>query len=200
VDPVTGYLTLGDGALRGRVNATTGYLELDSVGSLARVNGSTGYLELAPSTAAPAAMFLGDRTERPSQLHALGYDGFVRVLELGAMDDEGPDGSGGAAVLGRLVTRPLLYGDPFRRKKPKRLLVSAEPAGSSADIAAAVLVDGATASNHELEVGGTSGEPVTISARCGGRRGYAIQADLQFEDDVTIQAVGMLAEPLKGSF
>lgn len=164
-------------------------------GAYVGLDGS-GNLELLSNLADHAVLFVADRGAEVNTPIAIGYDGFVRWLDEGTVDDVASDGTGGVPIGFRLQTRPLLFGDPYRRKRPRLLWISVDaPSGATVD--ANLLADGVPRATHSLSIGASQNrQPRIGKARVGGR-GTTLQVELRTSDQASLAGVTLAAEPLR---
>ena len=157
-----------------------------------------GVLETVTNDTVASALFGADDDAEnvTGELWSGSYDGFVRRLEIGNLDDVLSDDSGGQDITAVLRTRPESFGDQFRnaRTRSSRIGLKA-PTGGSIDVYP--VADGAlgTKQTHTVKVQQTV---QTIRARVSAK-GYALQTEVQFTDDITIQGIEIAAEILRES-
>lgn len=157
---------------------------------------AAGEIELLESRHDNAVLFTADRGEDVSQPVQIGYDGFVRYLEDGTTDDAHPDGTAGRPIGFRLVTRPLLFGSPFLRKRARLLKLSAEAAGT-ATVNVAVRGDGAHGRPHALAIpAAVDRQPRQAKARVASR-GRTLQVEVWTSDAVSLAGISLQAEMLR---
>lgn len=157
-----------------------------------------GVLELVTNDTVASALFGADDDVEAvtGELWTGAYDGFVRRLESGDLDDVLSDGSGGEPITAVLRTRPESYGDQFRNKRSRSTRIGLKaPTGGSIDVYP--VADGALGvmQTHPVKVQETV---QTIRARVSAK-GYALQTEIQFTDDITIQGVEVASEILRES-
>jgi hypothetical protein len=149
VSVVDGFLTLGGGD---RLATRAGFLVVvtgSTPGVYADV--SSGFLALATNDATSAATFTADRGSEAQAPVSVGYDGFVRALDTGSLDDLASDGTGGNAINDRLVSRPFVFGDPFRKKRGRTVRVIATADGPVTP-SVRVVADGADGTAHTVSI------------------------------------------------
>lgn len=141
-----------------------------------------------------AALMLAKKDNAGLRPYAGGYDGFLREMETGDLDDRASDGTGGSNVTMKLRTRPFLYGlqQVYRRGRIARAAIEAS---SQASVDFKVLADGAVASTVTETIPANSG-PVSHKARLNGR-GHNLQVELETTDAPIIQGVELGAENLR---
>ena len=178
---------------------TAGVFDLMAIG-LAGTQGDIidGVLELATNNFVASALFTANDDDRTgaSELWSGAYDGFVRRLEQGDKDDVLSDGSGGSAISAWIRTRPETYGDQFRRARTRSARVSVKAAtGGSLDVYA--VGDGVAGTKKTKTL--TTQDKTQVPRYRVTAKGYALQLDLKFTDDLTIQAAETAAEILRES-
>ncbi len=215
-NPMAVWINRSEGGSGSSFSITDGVLELDAGGDrdaaiVAGVFSLTasgvpglkaaivaGVLDLVTVDSIASMLFSADDAGNSStgELWSAAYDGFVRRLELGDLDDLLLDETGGEAVNAWIRIRPQTFKRPFRRKRLRssRIRLKA-PAGGTLDVYA--VADGG--------VGAVLAEPLTIQdtvqvvrSRVFGL-GHALQLDLKFTDDLTIQGAELAAEILRES-
>ena len=185
-----GILQVSEGSSGNRVRIINGILELDSLtGSFVEVD-ANGILELTGVDSGAGALFVGDRGASHERPHLVGYDGFVRELEVGDMDDVLEDGTGGEPIQAKVRSRPFIYGDPLRNKRPISVRLSALPEMPTQDVSVRLFGDGEQLQQRDVRiVRGSATRPRATRARMGGRRASAIQIEVAFQGRVTLQAM-----------
>ena len=138
-----GVLQYTDELVGSRVKLINGILELDSLSGSFVIIDADGFLDLAEVESGGGALFVTDLATKNERPHLVGYDGFVRELEVGDNDDTLSDGTGGQVVNARMRSRPFIYRDPLRRKKPAIVRLSALPEDPEAEITVRLFGDGA---------------------------------------------------------
>ena len=173
---------------RGRV--LNGNLALDPlVGTFFEI-GAGGNVGQGNIPGGVAAMFVGDRSNDTNRPHYLGFDGYLRHMETGTLDDVASDGSGGAVIEAKVRSRPFIYGDPLRNKAPLSVRVSALPEGSTSHVNVRLFGDGRQIQQRmALLVRGSATRPRAHRIRMGGSRASAIQVEIEFRDRVIVQAL-----------
>lgn len=189
-----GYLQLGGTQ---QVRTHDGYLSI-TTGSQSGQNVTlTGdYLALSVAQSDAAVLFTAGRDTETSRPAAVGYDGFVRNLDSGALDDVLSDGTGGSAIPDRLLTRPYLFQDPFRKKRGRVIRVQA--VATTSDIVTARLVaDGTNGTAHSVSIAASAGgEPKEAKARVTGK-GHQLQVEItNVAAGTEITGIALRAEPL----
>ena len=163
-----GYLNYNDGADRSKANISGGYLGLAAEGLWVSKD-ADGYLQLEVVASDVAALMIADHGDVNQAPVAGCFDGFVRYLDSGAQDNLDSNGANGEDISFTLRTRPLLFGDPFRRKRVRAVRVSAI-AEASASVTVLTLPDGADGATHTLTIdGATKGQPRQAKARTNAR-------------------------------
>ncbi|MCY3678750.1 MAG: hypothetical protein OXH66_14375 [Gemmatimonadetes bacterium] len=185
-----GILQYRDDTTANRVRLINGVLELDPLtGTFVEID-EDGILQLASIGAGAGALFVADRGTAHERPHMVGYDGFVRELETGGMDDVLSDGSEGSAIEAKVRSRPFIYGDPLRNKRPVSVRLSALPESPTANVSVRLLGDGEQLSQRTVQiVRRASTRPRPTRARMGGKKASAIQVEVNFHGHVTLQAV-----------
>ena len=102
---------------------------------------------------AHAALFKAGR----DRILSLGADGIVRHLDHGEWDDEWPDGSFGIPFAAEVLTRPMLFGQPFRRKRARVIDVLAT-ADRDAEVEVSVVARGKDGAPRTLEFPAAEGK------------------------------------------
>lgn len=178
---VGGYLTLASGSTPGQ------YIELDA----------TGHIVPATNDAVSASGCVADRGSETSAPVGAGYDGFVRNLDTGLLDDVLSDGTGGVPINDRLLARPMVFRDPFRKKKARvvRVQVIAE---RDVTPSVRVLGDGSAGNSHTLSIpASTGGAPREGKARVS-KKGDTLQVEVSGAGAGTkISGIALDAEMLR---
>lgn len=157
-----------------------------------------GVLETVTNDTTPSAMFGADDDVDAvtGELWTGSYDGFIRRLEFGKLDDVLSDGTGGEKITAVIRSRPESFGDQFRNARTRSTRVGVKaPLGGSIDIYA--VGDGALGAKMTKNVK-VQETTQTIKARVSAK-GYALQTEVQFTDDITIQGIEIAAEILRES-
>lgn len=193
VSVTNGFLLVDGGGSRLRTKG--GFLQVvsgDVPGAYAVVTG--GFLDIATNDTMPAAVFTADRTNDAQRPISIGYDGFVRKLDDGSLDDVVSDGTGGTAIGDRLKGRPMVFGDPFRRKRGRviRVLTTTE---TEQTLSVALIADGTQGTAHTKTLAAST-KPVQSRFRVNGR-GNELVVDIQSAGAGTkVGGVAIAAEPL----
>lgn len=165
VQVVDGFLEIGG---TGRLRTQGGFLQIVTTASApgAYADVSSGFLDLATNDTVPAATFSADRGDDAQAPVSIGYDGFVRELDTGDGDDLLSDASGGVAINDKLVARPMLFGEPNRKKRGRTIRVKAT---TTAERTPSVLLiaDGNEGTAHSVTF--ASGGPTVERVRVNGR-------------------------------
>lgn len=174
-----GYLNVQTDATRSQARTVGGYLSVESVSPGLFVNlDSDGYLGLATNVYDPAAIFVADRGEENQAPIGIGYDGFVRFLDYGASDDLNSSGASGTDIGARLLSRPMLFRDPFRKKRGRAIRALAQ-SDQGATVTLALLADGSRGSDHTATLGAAIGDqPKQVRANVNGR-GRTLQVEVR---------------------
>lgn len=193
-----GYLHYQNDASRNQVEIVSGYLTVLSPSENGQwVELSSSYLALSGTLGtAPAVLLASDRGTVARAPYAVGYDGFVRLMEEGDKDDVLSNDTGGNDIGLHVVTRPMLFGQQFRRKRGRTVRVHAKAAAAST-LDMNLVADGENKTTHEIALPASTGDmPTSHKSRINGK-GYALQVDMRSTDDVTIAGVELYAEPLR---
>lgn len=197
-----GYLDVSQNASKQYARIVGGYLEIAAPSQPGLyVTLEAGYLDLAAVDHDHAVLFHADRAtdEDLSAPWAVGYDGFVRKLEYGTVDNAASDGTGGVSVRPQVRSRPFVYGDQMRLKQGR---VARIQTVSSADatVNVTLLGDGRVRTTKDVTVGASAGQrPISTKTRTSGR-GHALQIEASWTDDVTLGALEIGARPLRESW
>ena len=124
------------------------------------------------------------------------YDGFVRRLEHGNLDDVLSDDTGGTTVNAWIRTRPQTSGDQYRRKRLRqaRIALRAE-SGGTIDVYS--VADGTVGAKKTATLKVQEATQV-VKSRVSGK-GYSLSTDLRFTDDISVQGVELGVEILRES-
>ena len=192
-----GILQVQEDSTRFRVRLVDGVLELDpTIGQFVNID-ANGILQIAGLDSGVSAFFVADQGTKTERPHMVGYDGIVRELEIGAKDDVLSDGTSGKDVRACARSRPFIFRDPLRTKKPRsvRLSIISEDAASEATVR--VYGDGAELQSRDIDIRrGSATRPKPERLRVGGQRASAIQVEVEFNDPITLQAIEVAAEML----
>ena len=173
---------------RGRIIG--GNLALDPLVGFFFELGRSGDLGQGNIPGGVAAMFTGDRATDTNRPHYLGFDGYVREMETGILDDVASDGTGGAQIDAKVRSRPMTFGDPLRNKAPLSVRVSALPEGTATEATVRLYGDGRQIQQRTARlVRGSATRPRAHRIRMGGSRASAIQVELEFRDRIVVQAL-----------
>ena len=185
-----GVLQFTEQSTRSRVRIINGVLELDDLtGSYVKVD-DDGLLQIAITETGAAALFVADLDTKHQRPFMIGYDGIVRELEVGGKDDVAYDGTGGEEVRASVRSRPFIYGDPLRNKKPRSVRLSAIPEEPSAEITVRLYGDGAPGQERTITIiKGSATRPRPARARLGGKQASSIQVEVEFSEQITLQAI-----------
>lgn len=192
-----GYLTVGAGGFKVRTQG--GYLSLASGSTPGRFVGldADGYLLLSTNNAVPAAVYVADRAGVAGMPVAGGYDGFVRNLDTGAMDDALTNGTGGTPYVDRLHTRPMIFGSLSRRKRGRIVRLRAVAStGTTARVR--LIADGSEGPAHTVSIPAAAAEQAR-EGRCKvSKRGDSLIVEVASAGAGTeIAAVGLHADILR---
>lgn len=86
-----------------------------------------GYLRRRKGAYDCAAMFIADVAGLPNSMLAVGWDGFVRRLEIGRYDNVASDGSGTVPVRAQVRLRPFYFRNRFQLKRIRSLRLQVAP-------------------------------------------------------------------------
>jgi len=192
-----GVLELTTGGREAAIIA--GVFELQPVGVPGTaVEITDGVLKLATKDFVPATIFTADHDseDRAGALWSGGYDGFVRRMEFGDLDDVLSDDSGGEDVSAWIRGRPETFGDQFRRKRLRSIRTALKAkAGGTIDVYP--VIDGQAGSKVTKTL--RSQETTQVARALVTGKAYLPQVDLRFTDDLTIQGTAPSAELLRES-
>jgi hypothetical protein len=138
------------------------------------VDTSAGYWDLVTNDTLPAALFTADVGTEAQVPVSVGYDGFVRRMDTEDMDDVLANGTGGVAINDRLLSRPMLMGEAFRKKRGRTVRVKGTTTTTRTPTVKLVY-DGTAGTAHTLSM--ESGGPVSVRAKVNGR-GKELQVDI----------------------
>jgi hypothetical protein len=189
-----GYLHYEPSGGRDLVDVESGYLTVGAINADQYTQLSSGYLALASVDAFSSVLFTADKTGVTAAPFSVGYDGYVREHEEGELDDVTSAGSGGVSIGGRITSRPMLFGDVFRKKRGRALRVHAKSENSTT-LETNLITDASHRTTHTLDVAaGTM--PTAKRARVNGK-GYALQVDCRFSDKIQVAGLEVFAEPIR---
>ena len=135
----------------------------------------SGYGELQPHAQAP-------------------WDGLVRRLDVGTMDDVRTDGSLGYLIHRTALSRPHAFRAPFAQKRVRGIDATGV-ATDPARLDLAVVVDGEESRPHSREIRpGNRSRPVRARVLV---RGTQVQSMVRSTDPVTLRTMRVQAEPLR---
>lgn len=177
---VGGELTLATGGQAGA------YVEIDANGSIA----------LLTNDNENAVLFVADRGESVNTPIQIGYDGFVRLLDEGSLDDAPSSGAGGSVIGFRLQTRPLLFGDPYRRKRGRLLWLTVQ-AESGAAVDVNLIADGRPLASHALAFPASQGRQPRVRKARVGAKAATLQVEVRTSDQMSLAGVTLAAEPMR---
>jgi hypothetical protein len=126
---------------------------------------------------------------------SIGYDGFVRRMEVGETDDATSAADDGQEILLTVRSKPFYFEDPIRRKRARTVRVVSEQS-DNAGLTVTVYADGQAQTAKSVAVDATpGGRPQSTKSRVNGR-GNTLQITVSTSDAVKISALEMIAEPL----
>jgi hypothetical protein len=195
-----GNLQIQGDLSRDQVRVASGNMIIASTGMYTEV--TSGNLTLAQAAHDHAALFSADRDteEEISAPWSLGYDGFIRKLDVGNTDNAtDPLRDDGNAVSMRIKTRPMLFKDQLRKKRLRTFRVA-----SSQDAESTLVVvpkyDGSSGTAKTLTMPVTqSGKASSVKSRTS-VKGYALQLDISTSEKVSVGAVEVIAEALRQGY
>lgn len=128
-----------------------------------------------------------------------GYDGFVRELETGNVDDKLSDGSGGTAVTMTLRATPEIFGDIFTLKRGRTIIVHGV-SDSDATVTVKLVADGTVGTGRTATLpAATNDVPTFVRKRVSGEGGV-LHAQVETSAAVRITAVGLQAHRQRRTF
>ena len=114
----------------------------------------------------------------------------MRQLEIGELDDVESDGTGGHEIDARVRTRPFIFGDPLRNKKPVSVRLSSLPETVSANVSVRLYGDDKQFQQRDvIVVRGGANRPRPTRVRMGGGKASAIQVEVEFNGRIQLQAI-----------
>ncbi len=157
---------------------------------------SNGDLDLATNDHDHSVLFSADRTTDGllTAPWAIGYDGFVRRLEVGTKDNVASDDTEGETVTPQVRSRPMLFGQPMRAKRARSVRIASTQSAATT-FTLGVLADGETKSSSTLTAPAAIGDqPKTTRKRTTGR-GLALQAEVALGVGQTLAGIEITAQP-----
>lgn len=155
-----------------------------------------GFLAALTATHNHSILFSADTSDQNSAPISGGYDGFVRRLETGTVDNASSDGTGGSTIAYTTLSRPHLFGRRFNRKRARKaavLVVSDDPG----TLTVSVVADGAEGQTHDETVAASlGGQPRRVFSRINGR-GHTLQLRTATTDPLAIASTEIMAEVLR---
>lgn len=157
---------------------------------------SDGYLTSLVSDALPSTLFIATTSLRPTTVHSLGYDGFVRKhLDVGR-DDVLSDQTSGEDVQMTIVTRPFLHKRPDMEKNVRTIHIASIQDGT---VTVTALIRG------KGDVGGERSITMPATALGQAKRKRAMtkwradtpQLEVRTTDDVRVTMLGLSSELLR---
>jgi len=192
----TGDLSLQGDLSQSQVKVVSGNLEIVETGGtyVALTNGD---LALAVAAFNHAALFTADldASNVISGPCSVGYDGFVRRMEIGDTDDATAAADDGQEILLTVRGKPFYFEDPIRRKRARTVRVVSQQF-ADADLTVTVYADGEPQRAKSMTAEATpGGRPQSMKSRVNGR-GNTLQITVSTSGAVKISALEMIAEPL----
>lgn len=121
-----------------------------------------------------------------------GYDGFIRELETGNVDDATSAGSGGTDITMTLRAKPMIFGDAFRTKRGRTIAVHGV-SSADASLTLKLVADDEVGTGQAVTLAsGASGQPAVARKRVSGR-GSVLNAQVETTDAVRITGVALIA-------
>lgn len=162
-----GYLTLADDDTRRHGLIVGGLLELqpEGVPGEAFAVDSDGFLDFTRIPYDDAVLLTADREAQNNAPISVGYDGHVRMVDVGPRFDTDPEGMGGDPIRATLVDRPRLYNTPLNRKRGRVLDVLVQ-SPTAAPVHMRLRGDGRPGKQFQkMAPAATGGRPIRIRAR-----------------------------------
>ena len=197
LDGGDGYLTTGAGGAEFR-RTPEGYVALVTTGAGGdpTAEDSDGYLETVVDNTMPATIFVAPISGHPGRVHSIGYDGFVRLHGEGILDDVLSDGTGGATVTMKLVSKPFFFGSIMHEKKVRVMHVSSINS-SAITVSAGVRAAGAITPLESISIAGGSLNQSVRAKKMISARGDNPQLEVQTSDAARITLLGLSGYVLK---
>ena len=191
------YLTTGTGGAEFR-RTPTGYVELVTTGAGGdpTAEDSDGYLETVVDNTMPSTIFLAPISGHPGRVHSIGYDGFVRLHGEGNKDDVLSDGTGGASVTMKIVSKPFFFGSITKEKKVRVMHVSSIN-DSSVTINAGVRAAGKSTTLESMTIAGGALNHSVRAKKMISAKGDQPQLEIQTSDAARITLLGLSGYVLK---
>jgi hypothetical protein len=170
-----------------------GYLQTAPVGGQYMQIGDSGYLAFASAQEGnPSVLFVADLSGAALVATPIScsYDGFVRMMETGNLDNAAPGGTGGSVINFKVKTRPFLFKQPLRSKQARVIRLSSQQRESST-VSVKVSADGTDQTAHNLTYP-IAAKPIIKKARVGGK-GVAIPVEIASADPVKLGSVELAA-------
>lgn len=197
INATTGYLEFQTDTTRNQADVVGGHLQVVSSNGT-YVNVTSGYLALGVEAFNHAALFTADSdgVDLIGGPMSVGYDGFVRRMEVGDTDDAtDADADDGETINMLIESRPFHFGDPIRRKRARTIRVNSEQA-TAATVNVTANSDGVAGTQHALTMPASSGsEPSSKKARVNGR-GHIHTVVVQTTASVEVAGIELIAEEL----
>lgn len=191
------YLTTGTGGAEFR-RTPTGYVELVTTGAGGdpTAEDSDGYLETVVDNTMPSTIFLAPISGHPGRVHSIGYDGFVRLHGEGINDDVLSNGTGGASVTMKIVSKPFFFGSITKEKKVRVMHVSSIN-DSSVTINAGVRAAGKSTTLESMTIAGGALNHSVRAKKMISAKGDQPQLEIQTSDAARITLLGLSGYVLK---
>jgi hypothetical protein len=193
IDDDDGYLGHSTSGDKDQGDTNFGYLRTTPIGGQYMQIESSGYLSFAVAQEGNvSSLFVADLSGAALVATPIScsYDGFVRQMETGNLDNAAPGGSGGATINFKLRTRPFLFKQPLRGKQARVIRVSSQQRDTST-VSVRVNADGADQTTHDLAYP-ISARPTVKKARVGGK-GVALPVEIASADAIKIGSVELAA-------
>ena len=191
------YLTTGTGGAEFR-RTPTGYVELVTTGAGGdpTAEDSDGYLETVVDDTMPSTIFLAPISGHPGRVHSIGYDGFVRLHGEGISDDVLADGTGGASVTMKIVSKPFFFGSITKEKKVRVMHVSSIN-DAPVTINAGVRAAGKSTAFESMTIAGGALNHSVRAKKMISAKGDQPQLEVQTSDAARITLLGLSGYVLK---
>tara|TARA_R110000751_G_scaffold79394_1_gene160085 strand:+ start:1790 stop:3460 length:1671 start_codon:yes stop_codon:yes gene_type:complete len=191
------YLTTGSGGAEFR-RTPSGYVELVSTGAGGdpTADGGDGYLTTVVDNTMPSTIFVAPISGHPGRIHSIGYDGFVRLHGEGTLDDVLSDGTGGATVTMKIVSKPFFFGSITHEKKVRVMHVSSIN-DNAVTVSAGVRAAGKSTALVSMTIAGGALNHSVRAKKMISAKGDQPQLEVQTSDAARITLLGLSAYVLK---
>jgi len=191
------YLTTGSGGAEFR-RTPSGYVELVSTGAGGdpTADSGDGYLTTVVDNTMPSTIFVAPISGHPGRIHSIGYDGFVRLHGEGTLDDVLSDGTGGATVTMKIVSKPFFFGSITHEKKVRVMHVSSIN-DSAVTVSAGVRAAGKSTALVSMTIAGGALNHSVRAKKMISAKGDQPQLEVQTSDAARITLLGLSAYVLK---